>query len=127
MGGLLSNKYLFILFAAMVILARPVIIYSSGIMQTALYKEIRNYGYLRSVRKRREQINIKETVLENERRTWKVAPLDFTISLLRKWAKFLLYFLSLHFIAFHFLKRRRSVFEVTPQENYILSLSVLRI
>ena len=127
MKGWPYQKSIIVLLAAFTLIARPFVIFSSSTMQASLSFETRMYGYLKSARKRRDSINVQEGIAEIEERNWFVHSTDVLVSFIKKWNRFLLFYLSLFFCGFFHLKRRRSVFEVTIQDNYIYTLSVLRI
>ena len=127
MKGWSYQKSIFVLLAAFTLIARPFVIFSSTTMQASLAFETRMYGYLKSARKRRDNINVQEVLAETKQQKWFIPSLDILVSIIKKWNRALLVYLSLFFFGFFHLKRRRSVFEVVIQDNYFLSLSVLRI
>ena len=127
MKGWSYQKTIFILLAAFTLLARPFVIFSSTTMQASLAFETRMHGYLKSARKRRDNINVQEVIAESKEQNWFIPSVDGLVSILKKWNRALLFYLSLFFCGFFYLKRRRSIFEVNTQDNYIYSLSVLRI
>jgi hypothetical protein len=127
MKGTPSKISIIILMTAVTLIGRPIIIYSSTVIQSALASETRAYGYLRSARKRKEQYNQQDIIPENETKSWLLPDKSLLSFQLKKWSRLVISMLSILFSSFYFLRRRRSVFEVSPQHKYLFSLSTLRI
>ena len=127
MNALRYHIPLIFLFAALVIMARPFVIFSSPSIQAAMIREARVFGLVKAVRKRRERLPIADMVKEEERVVCKLLPLPLLTVAVRKWLRQILSFLAMLFCGLVFCRRRRTVFEVYTPEGYYLALSTLRI
>jgi hypothetical protein len=127
MNGLPIRASMIILFAAMVLIARPIIFFSSAVVQTALCQETRAFGLVKIIRKRKERLPLMEAVREEEKRLVPTAFFPLNVLLIKKWLCKIRILIAQFFAAQFFLKRRRTVFEVRPFFNYIIALSTFRI
>ncbi len=118
------------LLLSIILILRPVIIFSSNTIQTALQtKNKKVYGIVKTVKKRREELHLHQ-LINDEVPDYSLDALllSFIILLIKKWLRRLLYTLSFFFSNFlFFLKRRRTIFELTPNNSHYLTLSVFRI
>ena len=128
MKGFSLPLYLVFLFMSMLIILRPVIIFSSTAVQAALTTQAKAFGLVRSVRKRREKIPVQEIINEEPTQTVLNSFLPFILLLVKKWLRKIVVALSFFLSNFLFyLKRRRTVFELSPNNQQYLVLSVFRI
>lgn len=122
-----SSTFIF-LFTVVLLIIRPVIIFGSVAVQQAYLKESKVFGLVRSVRKRKEKIPSVVLYREEERQIVGTSFLAFLLLFLRKWQRKALELLSLFVSGLHFLlKRRRTFFEIIPDNQHYLMLSVFRI
>lgn len=128
-GGRFHRFFIF-LFAAAIILARPLVVFSSSVLLHALELEVKTYGFARAVRKRKETIYSAEEFVMEEHQPQKfyLLPLQFLLSFLRKWQHQLLLLLSFLFAYLLALSRSiRPYFDLTPQTDRYKTVSVFLI
>jgi hypothetical protein len=121
---------LIFLFSIAIILARPCIIFASAPVRTAIEKEARVFGLIKTVRKRKEHIYTYEEYAvpeEPQKRLKRFSLPDYTSSLQKWLANLRLWHTSFLSYSFGLFKRPQTTFEVSPHNDQYLVLSVFKI
>lgn len=125
----LHIAFLFVI-TALIIFARPLVIFSSPALLHALELEAKTYGVIKAVRKRKETIYTAEefTLNSEEPQSFQFLPLQLFLSFVRKHLYQLLLLLSVLLtrylsLSLHF----RSYFALVPQSRRHKAVSVFRV
>jgi len=117
-------------FSIAIILARPCIIFTSTGVRTAIEKEARVFGLIKTVRKRKEHIYTYEEYAvpeEPQKKLNRFLLPDYTASL-QKWLSNLrVWHTSFLSYSSGLFKRAHTTFKVSPHNDQYLVLSVLRV
>jgi hypothetical protein len=128
MQGRKSSVSLTFLFTVILLILRPFIIFSSPAIQQAYSKESRVFGLVRSVKKRKESFSPVDLFREEEKKVVAISFLAFLLLFFKRWLRKAIELLSIYISGLHhLLKRRRTFFEVYPDNQHYLALSVFRI
>jgi hypothetical protein len=128
MKGDLQHSLLILIFAVIAILARPCFVFASQ-SPNAPSNQQTNFDSKQVVRKRNEYgYNQEEcTVLDDIRKKIGKLSINSSFSFLHKLHISLLLIRSYIFCGTNFFKVRTTVFQISPHNNYYISLSVFRI
>lgn len=123
------SRYLF-MFAVVILLLRPSIIFSSTTVQNLLVSVGSGVAAVKDfVKKRREPARIGNIITRDvEKITIENKQLPFSLFAVKNWLSKLLLALSLLLSQFIFLIRKKgTLFEIVPNNQHYLALSVIRI
>ena len=126
MNGLRLRATMIFLFTAMILVARPALVFGSSSIRTALVEHSNGYGLIKAVRKRKERIPVID-ILRDEDRRFLQTGLAAVLLPVRKFLFRVLAMMALAYSGVYVVKRRRTVFEVRACNNHFLSLSMLRV
>lgn len=124
MKGANHNIAHLILLVIVVLIVRPVIVYSSSVLQAAFSYEIKAYGHLKIARKRKQNFHLPDIFKEQES---SVVPSFHLPSVIKTWLRTLIALLTVFFTSFYIKARKWIYNPPSTGKDYHIRLSVLRI